>query len=78
MEKTDSTGFGKKPMSSNHISWPGCPTRSGPRLMLLQVWHIFLKKTEVTLTQNMYLDRIVQAANNMLSIINDILDFSKE
>ena len=36
-----------------------------------------LKKTEVTLTQNMYLDRIVQAANNMLSIINDILDFSK-
>ena len=36
-----------------------------------------LKKTEVSLTQNMYIDRIAQAANNMLSIINDILDFSK-
>lgn len=36
-----------------------------------------LKKTELTLTQNMYIDRITQAANNMLSIINDILDFSK-
>lgn len=36
-----------------------------------------LKKTETTLTQSMYIDRIMQAANNMLSIINDILDFSK-
>ena len=36
-----------------------------------------LKKTEISLTQSMYIDRITQAANNMLSIINDILDFSK-
>jgi len=36
-----------------------------------------LKKTEVTLTQRMYIDRITQAANNMLSIVNDILDFSR-
>ena len=36
-----------------------------------------LKKTEVSLTQRMYVDRIIQAANSMLSIINDILDFSK-
>jgi signal transduction histidine kinase/DNA-binding response OmpR family regulator len=36
-----------------------------------------MKKTDITLTQNMYLDSITQAANNMLSIINDILDFSK-
>jgi signal transduction histidine kinase/CheY-like chemotaxis protein len=36
-----------------------------------------LKKTEVSLTQSMYIDRITQAAHNMLSIINDILDFSK-
>jgi signal transduction histidine kinase/response regulator RpfG family c-di-GMP phosphodiesterase len=36
-----------------------------------------LKKTEVTLTQIMYIDRITQAANNMLSIINDIMDISK-
>ncbi len=36
-----------------------------------------LKRTELSLTQNMYVDRITQAANNMLSIINDILDFSK-
>ncbi|MGI6629852.1 MAG: response regulator [Bacillota bacterium] len=36
-----------------------------------------LKKTEITLTQSMYIDRITQAAYNMLSIINDILDFSK-
>ena len=36
-----------------------------------------LKKTETSLTQSMYIDRITQAANNMLSIINDILDFSK-
>lgn len=36
-----------------------------------------LKKTDISLTQGMYIDRIIQAANNMLSIINDILDFSK-
>ncbi len=36
-----------------------------------------LKKTGLTLTQSMYIDRITQAANNMLSIINDILDYSK-
>ncbi len=36
-----------------------------------------LKKTELTLTQSMYVDRITQAASNMLNIINDILDFSK-
>jgi len=36
-----------------------------------------LKKTEISLTQSMYVDRIAQAANNMLSIINDILDYSK-
>jgi len=36
-----------------------------------------LKKTETTLTQSMYIDKINQAAYNMLSIINDILDFSK-
>ncbi|NLX92243.1 MAG: transporter substrate-binding domain-containing protein [Firmicutes bacterium] len=36
-----------------------------------------LKKTGVSVAQSMYIDRITQAANNMLSIINDILDFSK-
>lgn len=36
-----------------------------------------IKKTEVTLTQRSYLEKIVQAAGNMLGIINDILDFSK-
>lgn len=36
-----------------------------------------LKKTELTLTQRMYADRITQASSNMLSIINDILDYSK-
>lgn len=36
-----------------------------------------LKKTNLTLTQRMYVDRITQASSNMLSIINDILDFSK-
>lgn len=35
------------------------------------------KKTQVTGTQKMYLDRITQSANTMLSIINDILDYSK-
>ena len=36
-----------------------------------------LKKTDTTLTQSMYIERIIQAANSMLGIINDILDFSK-
>ncbi len=36
-----------------------------------------LKKTDITLTQKMYVDRITQASTNMLTIINDILDFSK-
>lgn len=36
-----------------------------------------LKKTNLTLTQKMYADRITQASSNMLGIINDILDFSK-
>ncbi len=36
-----------------------------------------LKKTDVTLTQKAYIERITQASNTMLSIINDILDFSK-
>lgn len=34
-----------------------------------------LKKTDISLTQSMYVDRITQASNNMLSIINDILVF---
>ena len=36
-----------------------------------------LKRTGTSLTQSMYIDRIIQAANSMLGIINDILDFSK-
>lgn len=36
-----------------------------------------IKKTETTVTQKIYLDKITQAAYNMLGIINDILDFSK-
>lgn len=36
-----------------------------------------LKKTGVTPAQKSYLDKITQAARNMLGIINDILDFSK-
>lgn len=36
-----------------------------------------LKKTEITLTQSLYVDRMTQASNSMLRIINDILDFSK-
>jgi two-component system sensor histidine kinase/response regulator len=34
-----------------------------------------LKKTETSMTQCMYIDRIIQASNSMLNIINDILDF---
>lgn len=36
-----------------------------------------VKKTEITMTQKIYLEKIVQAAHDMLGIINDILDFSK-
>jgi two-component system, sensor histidine kinase and response regulator len=36
-----------------------------------------IKKTELTVTQGSYLDKLNQSAHNMLSIINDILDFSK-
>ncbi len=36
-----------------------------------------IKKSEITLTQRMYVDKINQSAHNMLGIINDILDFSK-
>ena len=36
-----------------------------------------LKKTPVTMTQRMYIERITQASSNMLSLINDILDYSK-
>ncbi|MDW7657503.1 MAG: transporter substrate-binding domain-containing protein, partial [Bacillota bacterium] len=36
-----------------------------------------LKKTDVTPTQSMYVDRITQASGNMLTIVNDILDFAK-
>ncbi|HHT90252.1 MAG TPA: transporter substrate-binding domain-containing protein [Firmicutes bacterium] len=36
-----------------------------------------LKKTDITLTQKMYADRITQASSHMLGIINDILDYSK-
>lgn len=36
-----------------------------------------IKKTDVTRTQSVYLDKVTQAARNMLGILNDILDFSK-
>jgi len=36
-----------------------------------------IKKTDITTTQRIYLDKITQASRNMLGIINDILDFSK-
>lgn len=36
-----------------------------------------IKKTEVNITQKIYLDKITQASRSMLGIINDILDFSK-
>lgn len=35
------------------------------------------KKTNITTTQRIYLDKIAHAAKDMLGIINDILDFSK-
>lgn len=36
-----------------------------------------MKKTDLTATQGMYLDKLSQASRNMLGTINDILDFSK-
>ena len=36
-----------------------------------------MKKTDLTATQNSYLDKLAQAARTMLGTINDILDFSK-
>lgn len=36
-----------------------------------------LKKTDISFTQSMYVDRIMRAADNMLGIVNDILDFAK-
>lgn len=36
-----------------------------------------MKKTDITKTQGLYLEKILQAAYSMLGIINDILDFSK-
>lgn len=36
-----------------------------------------IKKTELSITQKVYLDKLTQAARNMLGTINDILDFSK-
>lgn len=36
-----------------------------------------IKKTDTTITQKIYLEKITQAAYSMLGIINDILDFSK-
>lgn len=36
-----------------------------------------IKKTDLTTTQKLYLDKINRGAKDMLSIINDILDFSK-
>ncbi len=36
-----------------------------------------MKKTDISNTQRVYIDKITQASSNMLSIINDILDFSK-
>ena len=36
-----------------------------------------MKKTDMTATQVMYLDKLTQASRNMLGTINDILDFSK-
>lgn len=36
-----------------------------------------LKKSNITMGQRMYADRITQASQTMLSLINDILDYSK-
>ncbi|SMP61434.1 ATP-binding protein [Anoxynatronum buryatiense] len=36
-----------------------------------------MKKSDVTTTQKMHLDKIAEASRTMLSIVNDILDFAK-
>lgn len=36
-----------------------------------------LKKTDLSVTQGIYLDKLTQASRNMLGTINDILDFSR-
>lgn len=36
-----------------------------------------LKKTDTTMTQRMYIDKIMQSGYNMINVINDILDYSK-
>lgn len=36
-----------------------------------------IRKTDLTVTQSLYVDKLSQAARNMLGTINDILDFSK-
>lgn len=36
-----------------------------------------LKKTDINVTQRLYIDKVTQASQSMLGIINDILDFSK-
>jgi len=36
-----------------------------------------IRKTDLTVTQSIYVDKLTQAARNMLGTINDILDFSK-
>ena len=47
-----------------------------PLHTIMGMSHLF-KKTEMTVTQRIYLEKTIQAARNMLGIINDILDFSK-
>ncbi len=36
-----------------------------------------MRKTNLSTTQKLYLNKLTEAANNMLGVINDILDFSK-
>jgi signal transduction histidine kinase/DNA-binding response OmpR family regulator len=47
-----------------------------PLHTIMGMGHLF-RKTELTTTQGIYLEKMTQAARNMLGIINDILDFSK-
>jgi signal transduction histidine kinase/DNA-binding response OmpR family regulator len=47
-----------------------------PLHAIMGISYLF-KKTDMTLTQGIYLDKMLQAAKNMLGLINDILDFSK-
>lgn len=47
-----------------------------PLNAILGMAHL-IKRTDVTVTQSIYLDKLTQAARNMLGTINDILDFSK-